>query len=767
MSRPPATTNRLHRSIRTLLVLAVAVSVLLGTVPPDVREAQAAGTAFVKRFGAASQSTITNALVMDDLGAIYAAGTFTGTVNFGGGPLTSAGSTDIWVMKLDPRGNHVWSRRFGGTSQEQVSSLVIRDGSLRLGGAFGATIDFGTGPLTSAGSNDGYVVTLNASNGSTIGAIRLGGTGLDLVGGVAVTAGAVFVVGLFEGTVNLGGGPLASAGFTDAFVVRLDENLAHVSSKRFGSTGADSATAVVVGEVVPGSFDLFVAGHFTGTVDFGGGPLVSAGSADVFVTRMNFGGTHAWSSRLGGPQGDGATVLVAESTGIWVGGEVRATADFDPGTGVANRTSNGERDVFVTKLTLGSGAFISALAFGTTDEDFIRGLATDGRSVIAAGQFRGPLTVGTFPLPSAASATFFDAFVVRLGLDGAVMDARGFAGTGQDLPQTVVAAPGKIVVGGLFSGATDFGNGPISASSGGQDAFIARLDPIPLPTRRPATFDGGTRADVGIYRAPNALHHAIITTGSQLQPFVGMNGLGQPGDLAAPADYNGDGRADFAIFRPGNGTWFGVDANGNTVLQVFPFGTPGDIPVPADYDGDGRADAAFFRPSNGTWFGVNANGQTVVMALNGFGQGGDIPVVGDYDGDGKADPAIYRPSIGLWFGVDRFGLGTVLNLPNFGLRTDEPVPADYDGDGKTDPAIFRRSNGLWFGIKRDQSAVVLNLPAFGQSADVPVPGDFDGDGKSDPAIFRPSTGLWFGIKRDQSAVVLNLAGFGQINDQPF
>ena len=769
MPRPFAAPRRRHSPVRSLLGLLVALTVLLGAVPPHAPEAEAAGTQFARRFGAASQTAITTAVVMDESGASYAAGTFAGTVNFGGGPLTSAGNTDVWIMKLDPRGNHVWSRRFGGTSQEQVSSLVFRNGVLRLGGGFGATIDFGTGPLASAGSTDGYVATLNASDGATTGAIRFGGTGFDVVADLAVAPGFVFVVGRFDGTVNFGGGPLASAGFSDAFVVRLDESLAHLSSKRFGSTGADAATAVVVGEVAVNSSDLFVAGQFSGSVDFGGGPLVSAGSTDAFVTRMNFAGTHAWSGRLGGPQGDSATVLVAESTGLWVGGEFQATADFDPGAGTANRTSNGLRDNYVTKLRLGDGGLLSTLAFGTPDEDFIRGLATDGRSIIAAGQFRGPLTLGTFPLPSTGSATFFDAFVVRLALDGtSVMDARGFAGTGQDLPQSLAAAPGVIVAGGLFSGTTDFGNGPIGASSNGEDAFVVRLDPIPLPTRRPVTFDGGTRADIGIFRPPSSLHHAIITTGSQVQPFVGVNGLGQPGDLAAPGDYNGDGRADFAIFTPATGFWFGVDSGGNQVLQIFPFGTPGDIPVPADYDGDGRTDAGFFRPSTGFWFGASApGGQNVVMALNGFGQGGDVPVVADYDGDGRADPAIYRPSNGLWFGVDRFGQGIVLNLPNFGLRTDEPIPADYDGDGRADPAIFRRSNGLWFGLKRDQSAVVLNLPGFGQTGDVPVPGDFDGDGRADPAIYRSSNGLWFGLKRDQSAVVLNVGGLGQVGDQPF
>ena len=68
--------------------------------------------------------------------------------------------------------------------------------------------------------------------------------------------------------------------------------------------------------------------------------------------------------------------------------------------------------------------------------------------------------------------------------------------------------------------------------------------------------------------------------------------------LALPGDFDGDRRADLAVFRPPTGEWFFFNtATGFT--GPVPYGEPGDRLVPADYDGDGRADLAVFRPSTG------------------------------------------------------------------------------------------------------------------------------------------------------------------------
>ena len=63
------------------------------------------------------------------------------------------------------------------------------------------------------------------------------------------------------------------------------------------------------------------------------------------------------------------------------------------------------------------------------------------------------------------------------------------------------------------------------------------------------------------------------------------------------------------------------------------WGTKGDVPVPGDYDGDGKDDLAIWRPGNGIWHILRNIDGGITSTMHGVAA--DVPAPGDYDGDGK------------------------------------------------------------------------------------------------------------------------------------
>jgi hypothetical protein len=295
-------------------------------------------------------------IAADASGAVVLTGYFSGTLEFGASPLDAASGQDIFVAKLGPDGSPLWAKAFGdGAHAAAGRSLAVdASGNVVLTGDFTGTVDFGgNAPLSSPGAKDVFVAKLGA-DGSYLWAKAFGDGYHDAIGhGVAVgTSGHVVLTGQFSGALDFGGAtPVTSAGGgPDVFVAKLDASTGgYVWAQQFNSGApADSSNGESV--AVDASGNVSVTGEFSGTVDFGGSLLASAGGLDAFLAKLDAKtGAPLWSRRFGDAKDQwGRSVAVNAAGETLVAGDFAGSIYFAVGQTLVSTSG---RNVFLAKFS--------------------------------------------------------------------------------------------------------------------------------------------------------------------------------------------------------------------------------------------------------------------------------------------------------------------------------------------------------------------------------------------------------------------------------
>ena len=373
-------------------------------------------------------------IATDLAGNVYVAGSFKGPVDFdpsasGVFEMTGAGSSDAFILKLDPNGNYVWAKQLGGNGSDYAFSMCV-DGSANVytTGYFSVTADFDPGSgvfeMTAALSSKNTYISKLDSDGNFVWAKNIGGGSLTQPFAIAVDAiGNVYTTGIFRDAADFDPGPgnfplLATINSQDAFVLKLDSDGNFKWAGRLGGLGTEQGNAIAV----DAAGNVYSAGAFEGACDFDPLPstpfiLNSGGGYDTYISKLDANGKFVWAKSVGQSSADWPYGIAVDAAGnLYTTGYFAATADFDPGPGVFNLSAVGNFDVYVLKMTP-NGEFVWAINIGGTAADGGESILLDAMgNIFVAGFFRNNCDFdpgsGSYNVQSNGLQ---DAFVLKLG----------------------------------------------------------------------------------------------------------------------------------------------------------------------------------------------------------------------------------------------------------------------------------------------------------------------------------------------------------------
>lgn len=470
--------------------LTVCIMILVNSVTAQSLE-------WVNGFGGSSED-LGQAMCLDPEGNILLTGRFRQTIDFTpsgqSSPLTSNGSLDVFLLKMDAQGNVLWAKSFGGPGVDRVEAIYCDAlGNIYLTGQFAQTVDFdpntGVSELTSNGNFDTFILKLDTFGGF-LWVKGFGGSGPDNSTGIAVDDnGTVYTTGYFNNAVDFDTGQveeiISAIGQEDIFIHCLTSSGEFVWVKTFGGSNQDQTSSIVIDN----SGNLIVGGWYRNTINFdengSDDGLISTVSDnwDAFLLKLDSSGSFVWVRSVGGEDQDRILAIALDNQdNVFATGFFEGTADFDPGSESANlSTAQNSENTFVIKLDQG-GAYQWAKSFkGGPQNNEGNGIDADEEgNVYTTGAFIG--TVDFDPSSSSnvnLTASFSNLYVQKMDSDGIFQWVSSSEGSGTDKALAItIEDSGEIYLTGEFQDSVDFLEGPGTnepINQGDEDIFILKI----------------------------------------------------------------------------------------------------------------------------------------------------------------------------------------------------------------------------------------------------------------------------------------------------
>jgi hypothetical protein len=266
---------------------------------------------WAKELGGKSADTA-DALAVAADGSTTVVGSMSGEFNVGDGALESAGADDIFIARFAPDGRRLWVKRIGAKDVDAAHAVTIdKDGNSYVTGVFRGTVKFGEEEIASVGDADIFITKLDPK-GQYVWTKTFGAIGEDYGRDLAIdSAGNLVVLAEISYKVDLGGGELSTNGNRDIVLAKFDSAGQHLWSKSMGNSFDDLAISVAVDS----SDNLLFTGSFEDTVNLGGADMVAVGRSDMFVAKFDTNGKHRWSTSFGSKDKDWGNSIATDEFG--------------------------------------------------------------------------------------------------------------------------------------------------------------------------------------------------------------------------------------------------------------------------------------------------------------------------------------------------------------------------------------------------------------------------------------------------------------------
>ncbi len=349
-----------------------------------------------------------NDVSLDESGNIYVSGIFRGTVDFDPGTgvetRTSRQSSEFYLAKFDESGSLLWVRAWERSAEAEIEARCMSDvdsfGNSYVTGSFKGAVDFDPGPGVielSSGEGFGAFVCKFNPGGMLLWAELIGGSGCASPRSLAVgNQGDVLILGTSYGEIDFNPSPAKqwteTSELAAGFLVKLD---AGGNFEWVGTWEPLDQAANLTRVATDFEGNVLVIGSYVTAIDLDPGPETDIHSVsetgierDILLCKLDSEGNYQWGHTWGHSHLMGLYGLTVDgSSNIYITGGYRETVDIDPGSGIAEHTSNGLLDAFLCKFN-SNGEFLWGNTWG--GEGFDEGHEVDvdgGGNVRVAGRF--------------------------------------------------------------------------------------------------------------------------------------------------------------------------------------------------------------------------------------------------------------------------------------------------------------------------------------------------------------------------------------------